>query len=388
MMVANNHSSIMSLSDIKLAVFMSRATPLSRWAKRGLFERETAIYKRLAQQIGGLSIVTSGGEEELVFQKRLPGVEILYNRWGLSPNIYSLLAPILHRHALRKATIYKTNQLDGAWTAILAGKLHRRPVILRAGYPWAKNFRRENGDSIKTTLIEKLEAFSIKQANACMFSTPAMKQYSVQHYECDPEKIHIFPNYVDTHTFHPLENADKIPGRLCFIGRLVPVKNIPLLIEAVAQIPDVSLQLIGAGDQRSALEEIAKTKKAEVLFSGTIPHPQLPVQINRAEVFILASQYEGHPKALIEAMSCGAAVIGTDVEGISEVIQHRKTGLLCQPDVESIRNAIRELLANPALRAKLGRNARQFALENYALDNIVRREMELYQSVALAYSRS
>ncbi len=365
---------------MKLVLFLSRATPLSRWAKLGVFERETAVYRHLSQQVDGLSIITSGGEEELAFQDQLPGIQILYNRWGLSPNVYSLLAPILHRHALREATIYKTNQLDGAWTAVLAAKLHRKPVIVRAGYLWGNNFTRQQGDGRKTALIRRLERFSFTQADCVVVTTAAMAEY-IKIYGISDEKTAIIPNYVDTTLFCPLPSIEKVKGQICFVGRLTAVKNLDLLIKAIAPLKGVSLVLIGEGEQRAALEELAKHLDVNVRVLGRLENRQLPAEINQAEIFILPSKFEGHPKALIEAMGCGTAVIGTDVEGINTIINHNETGLLCQPTVEDMRNVIQHLLEDFALGAKLGQNAHQFTLQHYALDNIVRRELELYQAV-------
>jgi glycosyltransferase involved in cell wall biosynthesis len=78
-------------------------------------------------------------------------------------------------------------------------------------------------------------------------------------------------------------------------------------------------------------------------------------------------------------------VIGTDVEGIRDVIQHRKTGLLCQPDVQSIRAAILELHSNPQLRRELGGRARQFVIKNFSLEKVVEQEIQIYQSVMRSF---
>jgi glycosyltransferase involved in cell wall biosynthesis len=80
-------------------------------------------------------------------------------------------------------------------------------------------------------------------------------------------------------------------------------------------------------------------------------------------------------------MSCGLPVIGTDSPGIKELIDHGVNGYLCGTDSESIENAIEELISRPKLRKKLGRNARQFTVENFSLDRIVEMELELYREI-------
>ena len=371
----------MNLADIHLIFFLSRAVPLSLWDEIGILERETALYKNLCTYLGDLSIVTGGGAEELAYQDHLSSIRILYNRWGLSPNAYSLLAPFLHWKALRSGTVYKTNQLDGAWTAIIAGKVHRKPVIVRAGYLWAKNFRGAGNRGLKAAIIDRLEAFSIKTADSLMLTTEAMKQYVIEKYNIQPEKINVVPNYVDIEKFHPIPEVEPIKGRVCYVGRLNPVKNLRALIEAVSQIPGASLVLIGQGEQRQELEELALRCKADVQFIGILQHNQIPVELNRSEIFVLASLFEGHPKALIEAMACGVAVVGTDVEGIRNVIQHEETGLLCPSTVEGIASAVQRLLADGRLRRLLGRDARAFVEQEFSLKRVTEMELAILQQV-------
>jgi glycosyltransferase involved in cell wall biosynthesis len=371
----------MNPQDIHLAFFLSRATPLNRWEKMGILDRETAIYKELSQYLGSVSIVTSGGVEELAYKARLGNIRILHNRWGLSPNTYSLLAPFLHWSAMRRATIYKTNQPDGSWTGIIAGIVHRKPAIVRAGYLWAEFNRQEGGSGRKAALIDRLQAFSFERADAIFLTTQAMKRQVINAYRVLPDKVQVIPNYVDTRIFHPMPDVEPIKGRICYVGRLHPCKNLDKLIEAVSRIPQASLVLIGQGAQRSELEVLARSQGGNSQFKGMIPHTQLPPEINRSEVFILPSSSEGHPKALIEAMACGVAAIGTDVEGIRNVIVHGETGLLCPPTVEGIVTALRRLLEDESLRLRLGRAARAFVEREYSLAQVTERELAVLQQV-------
>jgi len=191
------------------------------------------------------------------------------------------------------------------------------------------------------------------------------------------ERITIIPNYVDTELFCPQSNIKK-NKLVIFIGRLSEQKNLAPLIEAIS-ISDVTLKIIGSGPLEKKLQEQASKLGARVIFSGAYPNEKIPGELNKAMIFVLPSLYEGHPKALIEAMSCGLAVIGTDVDGIRDLIQHGETGWLCQVDAESIREAIQYLLANPDLCRQLGKNARTFILNNYSLDNIIDQEIGLYR---------
>jgi glycosyltransferase involved in cell wall biosynthesis len=352
----------------------------------GILEREIALYRALCPHLGDLSIVTNGGAEELAYQDRLGNIHILHNRWGLPPNAYSLLAPLLHWRALREASVYKTNQLDGAWTAVIAGKIHHKPVIVRAGYMWAKNFRGGGNRGLKVPAIDRLEKFSIEAADTLVLTTETMEQHVVDRYGIRPEKITVVPNYVDTKRFQHMPDIKPIKGQVCYVGRLHPVKNLRALIKAVSQMPSASLILIGEGEQRRELETLASHCKADVQFAGVLEHDQIPLQINRSEVFVLPSLFEGHPKALIEAMACSAAVVGTDVEGIRDVIRHEETGLLCPPTVEGIAAALKRLLADDTLRRRLGRAARARVEQMYSLSRVTEMELAVLQRIQNEWS--
>jgi N,N'-diacetylbacillosaminyl-diphospho-undecaprenol alpha-1,3-N-acetylgalactosaminyltransferase len=84
------------------------------------------------------------------------------------------------------------------------------------------------------------------------------------------------------------------------------------------------------------------------------------------------------PKTLLEAMSCGLAVVGTDVQGINEVVTHGTDGLLCATDPASLRTTIERVMSDVALRAELGTNARRTIETEYSLDTIAGREAALY----------
>ena len=107
----------------------------------------------------------------------------------------------------------------------------------------------------------------------------------------------------------------------------------------------------------------------------------MPYILNQAKVFILPSYYEGHPKTLLEAMSCGLPCIGSDVTGIREDVEHIKTGYLCKTDYENIANAIEIILSDESLQKTIGKNAREYILKKYSIDQILKMELDVIQEV-------
>jgi len=364
----------MDINKVHLVLFLSRATSLDRWNRLGILERELKYYRELRNHLGGISLVTCGGPEDLQYMSQLGQIELLYNKWGLPANIYSILSVLLYWSALKTADIFKSNQLDGSWTAILAGILQRKPVIVRAGYLWSEFFRLGEGKGIKSRVINALQTLALRRSTSIFVTTEKMRRDLERGFPFLTNKIYVIPNYVDVELFKPDKSRHLKHGRLCFVGRLVPQKNLPSLIIALSEIPDSSLVIVGDGKQRAELENLAHEYRVDVQFSGVIPHSELPEVINSCQVFILPSLYEGHPKVLIEAMACGIPVIGTNVPGIQELVLNGQTGMLCSPEIESIRETIKGLLANPRIQEQLGENARSYVAENFSLQKVLELE--------------
>jgi glycosyltransferase involved in cell wall biosynthesis len=167
---------------------------------------------------------------------------------------------------------------------------------------------------------------------------------------------------------------------VAFVGRLAYQKNLPALLEAVAPLR-LRLLLVGDGPLRSELMQQAAHLGVQATWAGQVAHADLPAYLNQAHVFVLPSHYEGHPKTLIEAMACGLPVVGSTIPAIRDVIQPGETGLLCTTDPASIRAALRQLLHDAALRARLGAQARRFAVQTYALEQIVAQELRVLREV-------
>jgi glycosyltransferase involved in cell wall biosynthesis len=226
-----------------------------------------------------------------------------------------------------------------------------------------------------------LQHFVLGQASAVVLTTAAMQQTVRTVYGVPDSRITVIPNYVDTALFRPERAISKVPGRICFVGRLEPQKNLHALIEALAVVtrsfPAAHLVCIGDGALGQELSTLAQKLKVNVEFRGRVANALLPGEINRSEVFVLPSLYEGHPKSLIEAMACGAAVLGTRVTGIQEVIAHGETGLLCEPTAQEMARALMTLLGDPELRRRVGGAARHFAEQAYSLDAVVQQELAL-----------
>lgn len=366
--------------SVRLVLFFTRGVALRTWSMLGMLQREIALYRRLLDRGYEVSFVTYGDATDLSYAAELGGIRVLCNESGLDPRRYEEELLTIHRRELENAHVIKTNQMCGADAALNAGQRYNKPLIARCGYMWSWNAGREHGvDSAIATEARRVEETVFAAARKIVVTSDAMRSDVVERVPGTDSKVTVIPNYVDTDLFRPGETA-RDRNSAVFIGRLAPEKNVQSLLEA-SQTLGINLTVIGEGRLRPQLQEKYPDGDGRVRWEGNVPNHKLPDYLNAATVFALPSLYEGHPKVLIEAMACGVPVIGGDSPGIRNLIEHGVNGYLCGTDAASIRNALDELLRNPALRERIGRNARKFAVENYSLDKILDMELTVLEEV-------
>ncbi len=375
----------MKLADIHLVLFLTRGASLQKWERTGSLAREVYLYKLLAAQLGSVTMVTYGDESDLAYLPQLDGIRVVCNRWQLPMLLYILLLPFLHWRTLRNAHIFKTNQIRGAEIALWAKVVHGKALIVRCGYVWSRNAQSQLANGLQGSVWEVrqarwIERITFRYADLGVTTTEALKRYLNDAYQLPPKRIRVIPNYVQTEMFTPKVDTDPCHKRLIFVGRLSALKNLSALLEATKQVKG-HLTLIGEGPEQKALVEQAQRDDIAVEFLGTVPNQELTHYLHQADVFVLPSKWEGHPKVLIEAMACGMPVVGTDVAGIRDVLVHGQTGLLCGLSGAEIAGALMQLFHDPLLRSKLGKNARRFVEENYAVPQVMAQEIAALQIV-------
>lgn len=364
----------------RLVVFLTRRMSIKEWDKVGLLDREMAIYRRMKAAGIDVGIVSYGNRDDLDYVSRIGGIQIHCNKWNLPRAIYETFIPTIHQAFLQTCDVVKTNQTNGARVALSAARRYGKPFVSRCGYMWSEFEALQKGEqsgAARRALETEQEVFSA--ADRVVVTTDAMADDIRSRLPNTSDRVNVIPNYVDTDSFFPIEEAEK-EFDLVFVGRLADQKNVDGLLEAIRPLK-VSLKLIGDGD----LDEW-KARYSDLgdrlRWEGAIPHVQLPKHLNSGSIFVLPSHYEGHPKTLIEAMACGLPVLGGDSPGINNLIVHGENGYLCETSPDSIRSAVENLSGDVELRRRLGEGARQLALKQFGLDSIVKREIDLLQGVA------
>lgn len=373
-----------------LALFFTRGMSLETWVETGLFDREKLIYEEHLkrghfERIYWLTYGSNDAEiaKQLRMEKRLhSSIEIIPMPGIFKANIgmliYSFLMSILQRNCLKQADIYKTNQMDGSWSAVFAKFCYGKPLIVRTGYTLSAFAKRLQNSKTRIFIYQLMERLAFKYADCVTVTSKKDKKYISDIYKCPSSKLVILPNFIDTVLFKPL-NIKKYADRIVFVGRLNSQKNLFNLISAIAKT-DFTLDIYGKGELWKVLEMHAKKQGAIVNFMGTVPNKKLPEILNRYKYYILTSYFEGMPKTLLESMACGLVCIGTDVEGINEVIENGVNGVLAKgTDVDSLTKAIQSIESNSHQQTRLGFAAVQTIINEFSLERVLAQEWMLCQ---------
>jgi glycogen(starch) synthase len=186
----------------------------------------------------------------------------------------------------------------------------------------------------------------------------------------------------------PLPLPTESPRLLC-IGRLQGQKGFDLALSALAEIvdrfPHVHLTIAGDGPERSALERrAAELNLAGVIdFVGWVSPDKVPELINTATIVIIPSRWEGLPLVALEAASMARPIVATRISGLSEIVLHKQTGLLVDPeDTAGLAEAIAFLLAHPEHAAQMGRAGRSRVQELFSWEHCVEAYNHLYRKLA------
>ena len=170
------------------------------------------------------------------------------------------------------------------------------------------------------------------------------------------------------------------------VGRLAPPKRPDLAVRALAavraRIPEAELLVVGDGALRPDAERLASGLglRGSVRFLGH--RDDVPELLAEAECALLASDYEGCPLAVVEALAAGVPVVATDAGGIRELVRDGHTGAVTAPDVDSLAAALEAVLADPARAVELGAEGRREAASRLSLETMVGSLVTLYDEMA------
>ena len=197
--------------------------------------------------------------------------------------------------------------------------------------------------------------------------------------------IPIIPNGVDLQAYQAGPRVESLP-RLLSVGRLVHQKGLDLAMRALGELKGLEWEwrIAGDGPQMPLLQSLAKQLGIEqrVIFLGWQSRQELMESYRQANIFLFPSRHEGMPNAMLEAMASGLPVIASCIAGSQELVVDGTNGYLVpSEDVESLRGALEKLLADPALRERMGAASRRQVEEGYSWESTARQYALLLEKV-------
>ena len=231
--------------------------------------------------------------------------------------------------------------------------------------------------------------FGIEVSDGVTAVSEWLKQETAANFQTD-KHIDVIPNFVDPARFRrdsSISNMFASPGDklLCHVSNFRPVKRVMDVVETFAAIaPKVPsrLLMLGDGPDRSKAEAFARAHglRDRVFFLGNVPN--LEEILGACDLFLLPSESESFGMAALEAMASEVPVIATHTGGLPEVVTDGDAGyLLPVGDVAGMAERGIEILLDDDLRRRMGRRAREIAVEKFDEEKIVPRYRELYEHV-------
>ena len=326
-------------------------------------------------------------------------------KWGLLLSSFPALVRLRDQYDLIFVSGYRIIGL----TAVLVGKLLRKPVILKAdsqGEMSGEFFEsglKKFGTSrsslpfrlflgFRNVILKKADAFSaISQEIAAEWISNRVP----------PNKIHVIPNSVDTALFAPanaeqksfLREKLKLPQAAIiaiYTGRLVSYKGLPLLLKVWDEIrcrhENAILLLVGTGgldihNCEVQLHHYVTSAGLEknVWFLGSVQN--VPEYLQAADLFVFPTENDAFPSSLIEAMSCELPVVTTPVGAIKTIVAHQETGLIVQPgNRQQLYEALMAILSDKKLASRLSQAGRGIVVERYSVGSMMRKYLSLFES--------
>lgn len=237
-------------------------------------------------------------------------------------------------------------------------------------------------EAYKNSIREWIDRVTMNNATGVVFNSVRVMKRFIDRGVVAQSKAHYIPNGFLTDRW-PKSKEKGIGDRAhvfkwVAVGRLHPAKNYPLLLNAFHEVlkvsPDQHLTIVGSGplhDELSALVKVLGISQS-VLFAGQVD--DVAPYLQRADGYVLTSDWEGFPNALIEACLCGLPCVSTNVGGVSELIHHADTGLIVEPgDLDGLVSAMLNMVRmDPYQRRALGEKAMGIACEEFSIDKALK----------------
>jgi len=328
-------------------------------------------------------------------QEIIEGLEVYHPRYFMTPRIgMSLYGLMMFLSAL---PVLKRIQMDfdfdlidahyvypDGFAAVLSARVFKKPAVVSARGSDINLF-------IGFPLIRKLLRYTLAKSNRVIAVSRDLRE-TITRLGVPKEKVAVILNGVDPKKFHPLPKEEArrklgLPeGRtLLSVGNLTTNKGFDLLIrvlkillEGGRQEHPICLVIVGEGGYRKKLEEMISSLclARHMRLAGALPHEELYLWYNAADLFCLASSQEGCPNVILEALACGTPVVATSVGGIPEIISSNGVGILAERTEQDFAQKISIALEKSWNREEIVKSA-----QNHTWDRVAQSVYEVFKSV-------
>ena len=301
--------------------------------------------------------------------------------------IYRREKPHIVHHVAIKPVLY------GSWAARIAGVPGVVNALAGLGFIFV-------AQGWKTSVLRRLVVFAYRSAFSAknafgIFQNPEDLKLFVNAGVVKSEKAALIRGSgVDISHFIHLPEPAGIPT-IVLASRMLWDKGVGELVDAAKQLRKDGVKcriiLVGSPDPEnpaSIPEETLRRWHAEGIIEWWRHKDDMPEVFAKSNIVVLPSYREGLPKVLLEAASCGRTIVATNVPGCREIVHHNENGLLVPPhDSKALADALKVLIKNPELRAKMGARGRKIVEAEFSEEIVVRKTMEVYEKIGLTQRR-
>lgn len=313
------------------------------------------------------------------------------------------LAIAIYKYGKNSDIIYAQGPVVVGFTSTIIGTALNKPTIIKfvGDIAWEEAERRgETELDLEAFLNKKKKSLSIKiilwfqqlilkKVRRIIVPSNYLKKILIRFYEIKADRIKVIHNAFQIAEI-PKQRERKKQITIITAGRLVKHKRIDLTIQAFKFIKNklekggkskVRLLIIGEGPERKNLKsQISNYHLVDLVkIQSSLPKESYLEVLVAADLFVLASSYEGLPHAIIEAMALGTPVVASDIPGNREVIKHKKSGLLVKATSKELSKAMLNLLTDKKLAAKLKTHAAREAKARFNWDTHLKRLVHLFR---------
>ena len=337
--------------------------------------------------------------------------------WPHMPAFHDALLRFAARAGVRYDLIHGNFWMAG-WVAAQLGQRLGAPAV-QIFHALGKTKQREQG-SADTSPSGRIgiEREIIQTVDRIIAQCPAERAELVEDYGANGRKIALIPSAVDVEMFRP---APRLEARrrigldgsgpvIAYVGRMLPRKDVRTVVRALAALrnaartaddPGARARLLIVGGETADPDPVATPEigvlqrlaaeldvSDQVIFTGARQRDQLRYYYGASDVVVTTPWYEPFGLTPLEAMACGRPVIGARVGGIAYTVVDGETGYLAPPrDPAALAGRIRQLLAHPALAARMGRAARNRVEREFTWSQVAEHTAALYESLLASRTR-